>query len=203
MLSPFANASLRHAKKREAFSVAKRSDLMVAASALRRPAASRPRADPTATPPVDDLDPAIDSDLTADAFAAGPRARALLRGREIAAEDLKRSGGSYSLDEVRRLLNGVSRQSVEKRVREGRLLAVSGPNNKRYYPVAQFRDDGSVVEGLREVQRALATENGYAVLNFLVNANPQLDGLKPLDLLKRGEVGRVVEAAERTGEPSR
>jgi hypothetical protein len=201
MLNPFANASLRHAKKREAFFVAKRSDLMVPASARRRPAAPRPRADQTDAPPVDDLEPAIVPDLTADAIAVGPRARALLRGREIAAEDLKRSGGSYSLDEVRRLLNGVSRQSVEKRVREGRLLAVSGPNNKRYYPVAQFNDDGSVVEGLREVQRALATENGNAVLNFLVNATPQLDDRRPLDLLKRGEVDRVIEAAERTGEP--
>jgi hypothetical protein len=123
-----------------------------------------------------------------------------LRGIDIAARDLADSGGSYSLEEVRRLMNGVSRQSIEKRVREGRLLAVIGRNNKRFYPVAQFNDEGAVVDGLRAVQDAMATRNGYAILNFLVNPNPKLDNLKPVDLLKHGEVERVVEAAARTGE---
>ncbi len=133
-------------------------------------------------------------------FSAGPRARALLRGREIAEQDLWESGGSYTLEEVRRLLHGVSRQAVEKRVREGRLLAIVGQNSRRFYPVAQFNDDGSVVEGLRAVQDAMATRNGYAVLNFLVNPDPRLGHRKPLDLLKQGEIERVVEAAARIGE---
>ena len=133
-------------------------------------------------------------------FSAGPRARAILRGTEIAAQDLKESGASYSLDEVRLLLDGVSRQSVDKSVREGRLLAVLGPNDKRFYPVAQFRDDGAIVEGLRAVRDALHAQNGYAILNFLVNPSPQLDDRKPIDLLKRGDVDIVVEAATLDGE---
>ena len=133
-------------------------------------------------------------------LSAGPRARAILRGKAIAADDVSVSGGSYSLEEVRQILNGVSRQSIEKRVREGRLLAVVGPSNKRFYPVAQFNDDGAAVDGLREVQDAMATRNGYAVLNFLVNPDPRLDSLKPIDLLRRGEIARVVEAAARIGE---
>ena len=135
-----------------------------------------------------------------DRFCGGPRARAILRGKAIAASDLRESGGSYDLEEVRRLLNGVTRQSIEKRVREGKLLAVPGPNNRRFYPVAQFTDDGSVVEGLQSVAKALPTENGFAILNFLVNPNSQLDNAKPIDLLKKGEIEKVVEAAERYGE---
>ena len=141
-----------------------------------------------------------DQGLYATAFAAGPRARAILRGKAIAASDLRKSGGSYDLEEVRRLLNGVTRQSIEKRVREGKLLAVPGPNNRRFYPVAQFTDDGSVVEGLQSVSKALPTENGFAILNFLVNPNSQLGNAKPIDLLKNGEIEKVVEAAERYGE---
>jgi hypothetical protein len=148
--------------------------------------------------------PKSDAKLAAEpapaSFSPGPRARALLRGREIAEKDLAESGGSYSLEEVRRLLSGVSRQAVEKRVREGRLLAVVGQNNKRFYPVAQFNDDGSVVEGLHAVQDAMATRNGYAVLNFLVNPATQLGNRKPIDLLKQGEIERVVEAAAGVGE---
>ena len=144
--------------------------------------------------------PPASEEKTAKLFAAGPRARALLRGKDIATRDLADSGGSYSLEEVRRLMNGVSRQSVEKRVREGRLLAVVGRNNKRFYPVAQFNDEGSVVEGLRAVQDALATRNGYAVLNFLVHPDPHLDNRRPIDLLKQGKIEQVVEAAARVGE---
>jgi len=141
-----------------------------------------------------------DFEMRSTTFSAGARARALLRGKDIAAKDLEESGGSYSLEEVRRLLNGVSRQSIERRVREGRLLAVIGRNNRRFYPVAQFNDDGAVVDGLRAVQDALSTRNGFAVLNFLVNPDSRLDNRKPIDLLKQGQIERVVEAAERIGE---
>jgi hypothetical protein len=149
------------------------------------------------------IDPADDAVASVEPgrSAASPRARAILRGKAIAADDLRDSGGSYNLEEVRQVLNGVSRQSVEKRVREGRLLAVIGRNNRRFYPVAQFNDDGAVVDGLRAVQDALATRNGYAVLNFLVHPDPRLDNRRPIDLLKQGEVARVVEAAARVGEP--
>ena len=58
-----------------------------------------------------------------DAFDAGPRARAVLRGREIAVQDLKVSGGTYKLAEVQVLLNDVSRQRVDQMVKAGMLLA--------------------------------------------------------------------------------
>jgi hypothetical protein len=141
-------------------------------------------------------EPALDD----GAFALGPRAKAILRGIEIAREDLLSSGGSFTLEQVRKLLHGVSRQSVEKRVREGSLLAVQGRSNKRYYPALQFKDDGSVVEGLSALQDALPTKNGYAILNFLVNPDPRISNRKPIDLLKEGKVEIVVEAAQRIGE---
>jgi hypothetical protein len=142
----------------------------------------------------------VDAEIANDAFAPSARARAILRGKEIAAQDLKESGGSYSLEDVRKLFNGVSRQSIEKQVREGKLLAVLGPNNKRYYPVAQFADDGSVVEGLQAVLKALPTDNGFAILNFLVNPCSDLDNAKPIDLLKKGQAELVIQAAEGYGE---
>jgi hypothetical protein len=134
-------------------------------------------------------------------FAAGARVRALLRGVERAEQDLRDSGGALDLGQVRTLLRGVSRQSVEKRVREGSLLAALGPGNRRYYPAAQFQDDGSIVPGLREVMAALPTRNGYAVLNFLIRPDTRLGGRRPIDLLKAGEIDLVVEAARGMGEP--
>ena len=134
------------------------------------------------------------------AFVPGPRAKAALRGLEIAHEDLRSSGGSYSLDQVRGLMHGVSRQRIDKRVREGSLLAVPGPSNKRYYPAVQFTAGGTVVHGLRAVHKALPTANSWTVLNFLIHPDPRLNGRRPIDLLKAGNLDLVVEAAQRMGD---
>jgi hypothetical protein len=140
--------------------------------------------------------PAIDE----SAFAPSPRAKAVLKGMAVAQEDLRSSGGSYDLEQVRGLMHGVSRQRIDKRVREGSLLAVPGPNNKRRFPAVQFREDGTVVTGLHEVQEALPTKNGFAILNFLIRPDCRLDDRKPIDLLKAGDVNLVVEAARRVSE---
>ena len=135
----------------------------------------------------------------AEAFQPGARAKALLQGTKLVEEDLRASGGAFSLADVRRLMHGVSRQAINKRVNEGSLLAVPGPSNRSLYPVVQFGNDGMPVEGLKEVRRALATKSPWMLLNFLVTKEPRLGGRKPVDLLKAGDVSAVVEAARRAG----
>jgi hypothetical protein len=138
--------------------------------------------------------------ISKEAFAPNARARALLKGMEIVEEDLRNAGGSYDLEQVRQLMHGVSRQSIEKRVRDGSLLFITGPSNKRRYPVVQFNDDGTVVNGLKAVQENLPTKNGFAVLNFLLHPDHRLGNRKPIDLLKDDKIDLVVEAARRLGE---
>jgi hypothetical protein len=128
-------------------------------------------------------------------FEPGPRARALLRGIEIAEQDLKIAGGTFGLDDVMRLLR-ISRQAIDKKVKADALLAVPGPGNERRYPACQFRSDG-VVPGLREVLQALPSRNPWSRLNFLVNPEPRLSGGRPCELLQRGDYAAVIEAAAR------
>lgn len=135
-----------------------------------------------------------------DAFKPDARARALLQGVRTAQEDLRSSGGAYDLAEVRTLLRGISRQAVDKRVREGSLLAVPGPSNRRSFPTLQFTRDGRIVEGLKSVQEALPSRNPWTILNFLTHPDDRLNGCKPIDVLKQGQVGLVVEAALRMGQ---
>jgi hypothetical protein len=96
-------------------------------------------------------------------------------------------------------MQGVSRQRIDKQVRDGSLLAVPGPSNRRYYPTAQFQSDGTVVKGLKAVREALPTRNPWAVLNFLVQPDVRLKGRKPIEALKAGAIGEVVEAARSMG----
>ena len=131
-------------------------------------------------------------------FEPDARSRALLRGVEIARTDLRAAGGAFDLEQVQSLLHGVSRQRVMKRVKEGTLLAVPGPSNRRRYPTVQFTREG-VVAGMREVQAALPTRNPWAVLNFFVQPDDSLDGQAPIAVLKAGHVDRVVAAAKGVG----
>jgi hypothetical protein len=134
-----------------------------------------------------------------DAFAPDARARAILRGIEYAQADLRDAGGAFDITEVRAIMRGVSRQAVDRKIREGSLLAVPGPSNRRRFPTAQFSQDGSLLPGLKQVQAALNYASPWAVLNFLVNPHDSLGGEKPIDLLRRGEIDRVVDAAKRIG----
>ncbi len=136
--------------------------------------------------------------VEASAYVPNARARALLLGMKIAEADLREAGGAFRPDEVQTLLNGVSRQALEKRVKDGSLLAVPGPSNRRRYPVIQFTQEG-VVPGLKSVQAALPTRNPWAVLNFLVRSDSRLGGRKPIDVLRDGDVDRVVSAARAMG----
>lgn len=138
--------------------------------------------------------------INASAFEPSSRAKALLKGVQIAQNDLKEAGGAYDLDQVRILMNGISRQMIDRKVREGNLLAVPGPSNRRAYPTVQFTPDGTVVAGLKAVQDALPTDNPWAILNFLVHPDPRLNGRKPIDVLKTGEIDLVVDAARRVGQ---
>jgi hypothetical protein len=134
------------------------------------------------------------------AFEPDARSRAMLEGIRIAQEDLRDACGAYDLDQVRTLMRGVSRQAVDKRVQEGSLLAVPGPSNRRSYPTIQFNRDGTVVTGLKAVRDALQTRNPWTVLNFLSRPDDRLDNRKPVDLLRSGKLGIVLEAARRHGE---
>jgi hypothetical protein len=137
--------------------------------------------------------------IETSAYAPSSRARALLQGVKIAEADLKEAGGAFDLEQAQTILNGVSRQAIEKRVKDGTLLAVPGPSNRRRYPTIQFTREG-VVPGLKEVQGALPTRNPWAVLNFLVRPDHRLGGRRPIDVLHKGDVDLVVSAARGMGE---
>ena len=95
---------------------------------------------------------------------------------------------------------GISRQAIYKAVQEKRILAVGPERTPRRFPVAQFNDNGELVEGLRDVYLALDTDNGFAVLNFLMRARGDLDNRRPIDLLRNGDIAPVLTLAMSIGD---
>lgn len=141
--------------------------------------------------------PAPKIEVEVDAFAPDAKARALLRGVELAQKDLAAAGGSFTLEQVLQLL-GVTRQRVHDKVQQGELFSIKAPGGRIRFPVLQFTENGPV-EGLKEVVKAFPSANRWMLLNFLVHPDSRLGDKKPIDLLKQGETARVVSAARTLG----
>ena len=113
-----------------------------------------------------------------------PLAALIARGAEQKVELLKDAGGALPVSDVAKLL-GISRQAVDKRRREGKLLAI--PRGADYlYPACEFADDG-VVPGLADILGQFGQQRSWAALAFLVTPDDQLGGLSPLQVLQQND----------------
>lgn len=111
---------------------------------------------------------------------------------------LEAEGGAVSVAEAAALLH-MTRQGVDKRRKEGRLLGLSAGRREYLYPLWQFAESGTL-PGLEDVLKALASLDPWGQAAFILSGDARLGGARPLDLLRRGEVEPVVAAAESYGE---
>jgi hypothetical protein len=93
-------------------------------------------------------------------------------------------------------LLGVSRQTPLNRVRENTLLAVLDRGAWRF-PLWQFDANSAdgVLPGLPEVLRVLEPQPHFSKLAWLRRANATLGGREPVELLRKGGIAPVVDAA--------
>ena len=93
---------------------------------------------------------------------------------------------------------GISRQGINKAVRENRILAVQAPSTTWYYPTWQLQDDHSVVSDLQAVLGRLDGRCDQLVTaRWFQVPNDDLDGVTPAEwLTSRSELHAVVGAAE-------
>jgi hypothetical protein len=127
-----------------------------------------------------------------------PFAEAIARGAEAKQELLRDAGGSWSSTRVAAHL-GMTRQGVDKRRRAGKLLALQSGHGDYLYPVCQFTDDG-VLGGIGRFLAACPPSGGWTRLDLLLTPAEEIDGVSPLDALRRGNVDAAVRAASMFGE---
>lgn len=138
---------------------------------------------------------ALDDPETLRAFVGDdPLAEAEARGLIARSWLLETEGGVSSAAQLGRLLGGLSRQGVDKRRTQRRLLAL--PIGKRgfLYPIWQLAK-GKVLPGLDAVLAELGDFDPWMQAAFFLNPNTWLSGESPLSALRRGEVERVTAAA--------
>lgn len=105
---------------------------------------------------------------------------------------------SLTAPEVARAL-GTSRQTPHDRAKSGKMLAVRDRGALRF-PSWQFDPEGpyGVLEGLPEVLRELRG-SPLAKASWFVNANSYLGMRRPADVLREGDLERVIRAARAAG----
>jgi hypothetical protein len=126
---------------------------------------------------------------------ADPLAAARLRGLETRQRLLEES---YSAEQVAELL-GLSRQAVDERRKNGRLIGLTRGRRGYAYPAWQF-EEGRTVRGLEEILKILEHHDPWMQAAFMINRNSRLGDESPISELRRGNVGSVRDAARAYGE---
>jgi len=132
---------------------------------------------------------------------SAPLLPAQLAGIEARHHLLELGGGVYTAEQVAEAL-GISRQAVDNRRKRGTLLAVTLGRRGNFYPAWQIHE-GQVLEGLGVVLAELCDRDHrdpWTQVAFMLNPNTWLDDETPLDVLRRGLIDQVRDAASVYGE---
>jgi hypothetical protein len=125
----------------------------------------------------------------ANAIARGIPAR-----RKLVADE----GGSISAEEAAEEI-GISKQAILKRYQKGQIIAWREERQKAVrFPVWQFREHkvlGGIGESLKVLNAGNRLDDFGRMLFFLSN-HGFLGGKRPLDCLRKGELSKVLHAAQ-------
>jgi hypothetical protein len=130
--------------------------------------------------------------------AVEPLAPAFIRGIQAQRRLLDEHGGTLSAAQIGEIL-GITPQAVDKRRRSRTLLALNMGRHGYRYPVWQFTKSGAL-PGMKDVLQALQPHDEWMQIAFFVSKNPRLGNETPIDMLKAGELKKVVDAASAYGE---
>jgi len=131
--------------------------------------------------------------LTTELAANDPLVTARLRGVERQQSLVEKSGGVLKGEEAAKLL-GISRQAVDKRRRQNRLIGLTQGRRGYAYPIWQF-ESGKTLPSLEKVLDRLHHHDPWMQLTFFLNPNDRLEGSTPLEMLRSGKLEPVLEAA--------
>ncbi len=106
-------------------------------------------------------------------------------------------GGALSSNEIAKVL-GLSRQAVDERRRRRKLVAWRMTDGKWRYPVWQF-GAGGTLPGIVECLAALEYDDQASIMDFFLLKSEMLDGMRPLDMIRIGNMDKAIEAAKSFG----
>ena len=97
---------------------------------------------------------------------------------------IEQAGGTEPMKDVENRL-GVSDDTIRKRTKKKQMIAIP-VGNRQEYPVWQF-DGPQIVPHFEEVLQLLDAEHYVDQTRFFITPSKDLDGLSPINALKKGE----------------
>ena len=128
----------------------------------------------------------------------GSLAAARLRGSEQKKQLTREGGGVVNSAEAAQLL-GITRQGVDRRRTQNRLIGLTQGRRGYAYPLFQFVEN-TTLRGLEEVLTVLGAGDPWMQLIFFVSPNDRLNGNTPSRELRTGNLEGVLRAASCYGE---
>jgi len=129
-----------------------------------------------------------------------PLASLIAKGVEDKQKLIREAGGLLSASEVAKA-RGMSPQAIYKQRRARKLLSVLYSGEEKF-PAIQFTEQGEPVPGLSAVLQVIGLAGPWGTLDFLLSPDDELDGLSPIETLKRHpeRLEEVVRLASTQGE---
>ena len=135
--------------------------------------------------------------LTLAKEESDPLLKVKLKGLEVKKKLLSQHGEPLSSQDIANLLN-MSRQAVDKRRQNNKLLGLLLGRRGYLYPSWQFKD-GNTLSGWESTLAVLTEISPWGKLQFMLSGDASLDDKTPLECLKAGETERVIAAAKAYG----
>lgn len=117
------------------------------------------------------------------------------RGRELAAEMQKAEGGSWTGAELETRF-GLTPATLHRRRKEHRIVYWRDPVHEFHYPKWQFTPAGALLCGVQEVLAVFASRDEWRIMRYFLGPRDQFGGRRALDLLRAGQVGKVLAHAK-------
>ena len=122
-----------------------------------------------------------------------PLAQTKERGRKYRKESIQ---AAFSSQEITNLLK-ISDEDLARLCRSNKIIFLDD-GNSYVYPQCQF-DRDRIIDGIDRVIAELPIIEGWTQLIFLESGDPSLQGDKPIDRLRLGDISAVVTAAGNYG----
>jgi hypothetical protein len=129
--------------------------------------------------------------MAADARAFDPDAA----GERLVAEMQAAEGGAWTGSELEGGHFQLTPATLHRRRKEHRIIYWRDARHNFHYPKWQFTPGGALLPGIQEVLAVFQSRDEWRIMSYFLGKRPQLGDLRPLDLLRQGEVETVLAHA--------
>ena len=121
-------------------------------------------------------------------------AAAIVKGFKAVEVLRKAEGGAWSSAEIRKRF-GFGLAELRRRRERHRIVFWQGAKRAIRYPKWEFTTTGTLLPGVEELLQIFHSPDQWRVMGYFLGPRQQLDGRRPLDLLRAGEIERVLDHA--------